>query len=383
MARFDRIDYPRDRLDLCLILEEEDEVTRAAIAAAALPGWVQVIEVPSGSVRTKPRALNYALNFARGTIVGIWDAEDAPAPDQLRRVVQRFAERGPDVACLQGVLDYYNPRANWLARCFTLEYALWFRLLLPGVERLGLVVPLGGTTLFLRRHAIEAVCGWDAHNVTEDADLGVRLARAGFRTELLDTVTEEEANARLWPWVRQRSRWLKGYAVTWAVHMRRPSQLRREIGTRAFLGFQIQFLGTVLHYLTAPLLWGFWALALGIVPAPYGSAGGVAIRAALGFLLVAEVATMALAAVAVRRAGKPDVARWAPTLLFYFPLATIAAWKGLWEAILHPFFWDKTTHGFFPLPQAAPAPDVARAPAPPASDVTGPPASAPRRSSAG
>lgn len=205
--RLQRLDYPQDRLDICLILEAEDHLTRAAIGAAigaktrakGALGNVQVITVPAGTIRTKPRALNFALDFAKGAIIGIYDAEDIPAPDQIRMVVERFARSGPDVGCLQGVLDYYNHGCNWMARCFALEYAVWFRLVLPGIQRLGFVIPLGGTTLFLRRSAIEAVGGWDAHNVTEDADLGVRLARKGYRTLLIDSVTEEEANARVWP----------------------------------------------------------------------------------------------------------------------------------------------------------------------------------------
>jgi len=136
--------------------------------------------------------------------------EDDPDPDQVEIMVRRFDEVGPDVACLQGILDYHHSRHNWLARCFTIEYAAWFRAQLPGVARLGLVVPLGGTTLFFRREALEELGGWDAHNVTEDADLGLRLARAGYRTELVATVTHEEPNARPLKWIRQRSRWLKG-----------------------------------------------------------------------------------------------------------------------------------------------------------------------------
>ena len=222
IKRLGRLTYPRELLDILLVVEEEDHTTRAALAASPLPRWMRVVVVPGGPIKTKPRAMNYAVNFARGSIIGIYDAEDAPEPDQIHKIVRRFHERGPEVACLQGVLDYYNPRTNWLARCFTVEYASWFRVVLPGLARMGFVVPLGGTTLFFRRAALQALGGWDAHNVTEDADLGLRLARHGYRAELIDTVTEEEANCRALPWVKQRSRWLKGYAITWAVHMRDP-----------------------------------------------------------------------------------------------------------------------------------------------------------------
>ncbi|EYD77770.1 Glycosyl transferase, group 2 family protein [Rubellimicrobium mesophilum DSM 19309] len=150
LARIAALDYPRKCLDLCLILEDDDDLTRRAVASAELPAWVQVIVVPEGTIRTKPRALNYALPFARGSVIGIYDAEDLPAPDHLRRVAEVFARRGARTACLQGALDYFNSGRNWMARCFTLEYAAWFRVLLPGLERLGMALPLGGTTLFLR-----------------------------------------------------------------------------------------------------------------------------------------------------------------------------------------------------------------------------------------
>lgn len=150
VRRLARLDYPAELLDVILAVEAEDTVTLDALARAELPPWMRVVIVPEGHVKTKPRALNHALDHARGAIIGVYDAEDAPEPDQLRKVVARFQRSGPDVACLQGMLDYYNPSTNWLSRCFTIEYAGWFRLVLPGLARLGLVVPLGGTTLFFR-----------------------------------------------------------------------------------------------------------------------------------------------------------------------------------------------------------------------------------------
>ena len=202
LARLSDLDYPRELRDVCLVTESGDITTREALGDTVLPTWMRPVIFPHGTLRTKPQALNYALDFAQGTIISVYDAEDAPAPDQLRQIAQRFAERGPEVACLQGVLDYYNDSAKWLTRCFTIEYASWFRMLLPGMEKLGLVVPLGGTTLFFRCNTLEELGGWDAHNVTEDANLGVRLARAGYRTELINTVTQEEANGRFWPWIK-------------------------------------------------------------------------------------------------------------------------------------------------------------------------------------
>lgn len=345
LKRLGRLDYPADRLDICLILEEGDDQTRATLDRTDLPANAQVITVPRGTLQTKPRALNYALDFARGSIIGIYDAEDAPAPDQIDRVVDHFAQRDSRVACLQGVLDFYNTERNWMARCFTLEYATWFRLILPALERLGLVVPLGGTTLFLHRDAIEAVGGWDAHNVTEDADLGARLARHGYRTELIDTVTLEEANARVWPWVRQRSRWLKGYAMTYAVQMRAPVRLWRDLGAWRFAGVQVLFLGTLLQLATAPILWSFWLHLFGL-PHPIVEAMPPNLFLSLiAISVLSEAVSFALAVRATTLSGRRRLWLWAPTMILYFPLATIALYKALWEMLSRPFFWDKTTHG--------------------------------------
>lgn len=358
VRRLSRLDYPRDLLDVVLAVEAEDALTRNALAEAELPPWMRVVIAPPGRIKTKPRALNLALDHCRGTIIGIYDAEDAPEPDQIRKVVARFQRRGPDVACLQGVLDYYNPRTNWLSRCFTLEYAAWFRLMLPGIARLGLAVPLGGTTLFFRRAVLEDLGGWDAHNVTEDADLGIRLARHGYRTELIDTVTGEEANCRPLAWIKQRSRWIKGYMMTWFVHMRAPRLLWRQLGPWRFFGFQVMFLGSILQALLAPLLWSFWLVSLGL-PHPLADSlppGGLPLL--VGLFLVSEALNIATGIVALRRSGHRLSPLWVPTLHFYFPLAALAAYKALWEMVARPFYWDKTRHGLFdpgePKPEAAP-----------------------------
>lgn len=351
VARLARLDYPRELTDILLVIEASDMVTRKALQGAHLPGWIRVIEVPDGPIQTKPRALNYALNFCRGDIVGVWDAEDRPDPDQLHRVARGFHFAADDVACLQGALDYYNPRTNWLARCFTIEYAAWFRVLLPGVARLGLVVPLGGTTLFFRRDALEQVGAWDAWNVTEDADLGVRLHRRGWRTEILDTTTDEEANCRALPWVKQRSRWLKGYAMTWGVHMRDPVALWRDLGAWRFWGFQIQFFGTLSQYLLAPVLWSFWLLSLGLphpLRAPMaGVWDGKAAMVLFGMFVASELISIAIGMWAVRGAKHRHLMPWVPTLHFYFPLGCLAGWKAIYEVVAKPFYWDKTAHGIF------------------------------------
>ncbi len=365
VKRIARLDYPRELLDVLLLIEEGDSTTREALDRADLPFWMRAILIPPGHPQTKPRAMNYGLNFARGSLVGIYDAEDAPEPDQLRKVVDRFREVPPEVVCLQGQLDYYNPGHNWLSRCFTLEYATWFRLLLPGVARLGLFVPLGGTTLFFRRHALEDIGAWDAHNVTEDADLGLRLARSGYRTEIVQTTTFEEANAAVLPWIKQRSRWLKGYAMTWATHMRDPVQLWRDLGPRRFIGLQVQLLGTVLGFALAPIL---WSLVIKLFGWPHPLDAVVPARGYLGLALF-FLSTQMLTFLATWRAtALPRHRRcrvWIPVLDIYFLLASAATLLGLVELLIQPFHWRKTAHGQFSegapeSAQSAPASSLSR-----------------------
>ncbi len=346
IKRLQRLTYPKALLDVILVLEERDDVTRETVEKADLPSWIRTVEVPAlNGLTTKPRAMNYALDFCRGDILGVWDAEDAPEPDQIERVVQHFTQAPPDVVCLQGMLDYYNPRTNWRSRCFTIEYNSWFRVILQGIARLGLVVPLGGTTFFFRRDKLIELGGWDAHNVTEDADLGVRLSRAGYRTEMVETTTYEEANFRAWPWVKQRSRWLKGFMVTYLVHMRNPVGLYRELGALRFAGVQAFFLGTLGQFLLAPILWMFWLSALQL-PNPMQTLLTAPVMTTLLWLfLAAELINMSVAMLAVSAKERRHLLPFVPTMCFYFPLGVLAAYKALWELAICPFFWDKTQHG--------------------------------------
>ena len=229
IKRLEKLTYSKSLLEIVLVLEASDTITHATISRTQLPDWIRVIEVPvAKGLTTKLRALNYALDFCRGSIVGVWDAEDAHKPDQIEKVVTRFDQSPDNVVCLQGVLDFYNPSENWISRCFTIEYATWWRVVLPGIANLGFVIPLGGITLFFKRNALEQLGRWDAHNVTKDADLGVRLARHSYVTELIPTVTYEEENCQPWHWVRQR-----------------------------FMGLQMIFLATFSQFAFTPVLWSF------------------------------------------------------------------------------------------------------------------------------
>lgn len=245
MQRMAQLVYPKALLEICIVYEENDEATKNHLANCRLPDWMKTIEVPSGTLQTKPRAMNYALDFCSSEVIGIYDAEDALEPDQLYRVAQKLENSDEKVACVQCQLDYYNSTTNWISRCFTLEYSILFRVILPALERFNLPIPLGGTPVFFKRSVLEKLGRWDAQNVTEDADLGLRLHRLGYRCLWSEATTFEEANFRVLSWVRQRSRWLKGFLMTWVIHMSHPVQLFKQIGFTRFLVLQVQMLGTV------------------------------------------------------------------------------------------------------------------------------------------
>ncbi|MDH5529593.1 MAG: glycosyltransferase [Paracoccaceae bacterium] len=345
IERLGRVSYPRELFDLLLVVEDADQQTKNALAGSDLPNWMRVITVPPGPIQTKPRALNYALDFCRGSIIGVWDAEDAPAADQIHKVVRQFHNSAPEVVCLQGILDYYNARHNWLSRCFTIEYAALFRVILPGLARLGFVLPLGGTTIFFRRAALETLGRWDAHNVTEDADLGLRLARAGYRTDMIDTVTEEEPNCHALPWIRQRSRWLKGFAMTWASHSRNPARLWRDLGAKRFFGIQIFLVGTLSQFLLAPVLWSFWLLLFDLPHPLRSGAASWGITALSMLFVIAELINFAIGLWALRACSHRHLMKWVPGMPLYFTLAAFAAYKAVHEWVAKPFYWDKTAHG--------------------------------------
>ncbi|MEN8893867.1 glycosyltransferase [Planktotalea arctica] len=345
LRRIGLLSYPKALLDVILVIEATDLPTRAHLETARLPTWMRVLIVPPGRITTKPRALNYALPFCQGDIVGIYDAEDAPDPEQVSDVVAAFHAAPEKMACVQCVLDFYNAKANALSRFFAIEYATWFRLVLPGVARMGFAIPLGGTSVFFRRSVLERLHGWDAHNVTEDADLGIRLARSGYHTMLINSVTMEEANNSPWPWIKQRSRWLKGYLITYFTHMRSPLRLLFELGTWKFLGFQAFFLSAISQYMLAPLIWSSLLLYFG-APNWMQSALPVELLGALWITFIAMwCISIAVYIVAVSGKAHRHLFPWTICMGPYLALGTLAIYKGAWELITRPFYWDKTSHG--------------------------------------
>ena len=340
------LDYPLSRLDVKLILEEDDDETIAAAKELGLEGIFEIIRVPDSQPKTKPKACNYALSFARGELVTIYDAEDKPEPDQLKKAVLAFRKAPANTAVIQARLNYFNATENWLTRMFTLEYSLWFDFYLPALEALNIPIPLGGTSNHFRMHVLREVDAWDPYNVTEDADLGVRFTQLDYRVGVVNSTTYEEANKRVGNWIRQRSRWIKGYMQTYLVHMRRPLHLYRSLGHVGFWGFQFFIGGAVLSTLLAPVLFGLYAVWLltqtHVIDVLFPP---LVLYLSLFNLLIGNGLLIYLSTLSVFKRHLYRLIPWALTVPAYWMLMSVAAYKALWQLIHRPFYWEKTEHG--------------------------------------
>lgn len=323
--------------------EQNDELTRTALTRANLRAHMRIVTVPNGLPKTKPRACNYALQFATGDCVVVYDAEDVPEPGQLRKAAACFAEGGPSLVCVQARLSIYNPSDSFLTKQFTLEYAILFEAILPALQRLGLPILLGGTSNHFRRPALIAAGAWDAFNVTEDADLGVRLARLGLRCEMLDSDTWEEAPRTPRAWMGQRTRWLKGWIQTYLVHMRAPQRLLYDLGVWRFFGVQIMLAGMILSALIHP--WFYTAAVFcfltgaDIIP----DSGLLSIVFWFNFAAGHLIGILLGVISAWRSHGRIPLAA-AIDLPVYWLAISAASYRAIWDLYKRPFYWEKTAH---------------------------------------
>lgn len=342
----DSIDYPEDRLELMLLLEEDDERTLGVLLDVDLPKQVRVLLVPAAGPRTKPKACNYGLYFADSELVTIYDAEDRPAPQQLRDAAAAFAGGSDELVCVQARLDYYNAAQNMLTRWFTVEYASWFGMFLPGLHALRLPIPLGGTSNHIRADVLRERGAWDAYNVTEDADLGLRFARAGFTTGVLDSVTGEEANSEPVNWIRQRSRWYKGYLQTWLVHFRDLGAAFEELGVRGALSTTLLIGATPVLAATNLVAWLMTAIfVIGVPPGWYSVFPVGTVYLGLFVTLVGNAWTVYLSVLAMVYTKESRFAWASLTYPLYWLLMAVAATKAIYQLVRRPFYWEKTVHG--------------------------------------
>lgn len=340
-----RMDYPKDKFQVLLILEEEDDETPVAIDKLKLPKYFQKVVVPKSHPQTKAKACNYALSFATGDLIGIFDAEDRPDIDQLRKVAEKFSKFGNDIGCIQARLSYYNASENWLTGMFALEYANLFNYILPAMARSDFPIPLGGSSNHFRAEILREMHGWDPYNVTEDADLGLRLSAKGYKIRMVYSYTPEEATISFKAWVKQRSRWIKGYIHTYLVYMRHPIYVYQKYHFKGFIFFNyILFISPfllsifpIMIYLSINIILGHYVF--GEVPELvlkfftwFNMAYGMLAQLFMTYIMC-HVQTLD----AVKRTW------W--TYPFYFLLHTVAAVIAVYKLLTNPHQWDKTSHG--------------------------------------
>jgi cellulose synthase/poly-beta-1,6-N-acetylglucosamine synthase-like glycosyltransferase len=334
------LDYPVHLVEILLLCERDDVETIEVLDALSLDDRFRLVVSPPGGPRTKPRACNVGLRQATGDLCVVYDAEDRPQPDQLRVAAAAFATAPPDVVCLQARLGFHNHAHNWLTRCFTVEYGTLFDIVLPGQNEVDLPLPLGGTSNHLRTQELRQLGGWDPWNVTEDADLGLRLYRAGHRTRMLDSMTLEEACARPAAWTRQRTRWMKGYLQTWAVHTR-----TRAVPFRSRLAVHLVVGGNPTNAALLPAM----LVALALIQTPWWP-GPPSLATPLAAAALVAVASSVLAQIivgwlAVVSLGRRDLASAVPTLPIYALMISAATYRAAWHVVRCPQRWEKTPHG--------------------------------------
>lgn len=344
-----RLDYPADRLALRLVVEGDDAETCAAAEIAVRGTAVDVVVVPPCRPRTKPKALNFALATVDADIISVFDAEDRPDPCQLRRAAAAFAAGDESLAVVQAALEIDHAESDrpWLVRQFEIEYAVLFHGLLPWLSHNRLFLPLGGTSNHFRRAVLDRVGAWDPHNVTEDVDIAVRLARAGLTSAMIPSWTSEEAPTRWVAWRAQRVRWLKGWLQTWFVHMRDAGRLHRELGLRNALVFHLIFTGQIVSaFVFAPSLFVLVLESIG-VPSLFSDRRleeDVVLVAALTAFATGVLGALSLATkVAARRRRLRffDIL----TMPAYWCIISVAACHAFVELMVAPSRWNKTSHG--------------------------------------
>jgi cellulose synthase/poly-beta-1,6-N-acetylglucosamine synthase-like glycosyltransferase len=341
-----KLDYPKDKLQILLLLEEKDAATIEACKRVKPGPPFHAIVIHDSYPRTKPKACDVALARATGEYLVIYDAEDRPEPDQLKKAVVAFRKSPEEVICIQAKLNFYNRDHNLLSKWFTVDYSTWFDLYLPGLARFDAPIPLGGTSNHFKREKLVEIGAWDPYNVAEDCDLGMRLYKRGYRTRMLDSTTWEEACSHFGFWIRQRSRWIKGYMQTFCVHTRHPLQGIRSLGPRRYIDFLALTGGMFLTYLINPFYWLLMLIWVIARPAAVGEYFPAPVFI-MGFLclFIGNFMLVYSSMLGVCRRKYYELVKYALLIPPYWAMVSVAAWKAAWQLIVKPHYWEKTRHG--------------------------------------
>lgn len=330
------LNYPKSKLDVILIVEQYDRKTLKFLKNQNLDSFCQVRSVPKGYPQTKPRACSYALKFARGQYLTIYDVEDIPDKDQLLKAIKMFRTSPDNVVCLQSKLNYYNRTDNILSRLFSIEYAVWFDYFLKGLEQTNIPIPLGGTSNHFKLKVLRKIKGWDPYNVAEDADIGYRLAKAGYKTKVLDSMTMEESPVKLKTWLHQRARWIKGHVQTYIVHLRTIAELKKHYGTKGVLGFHLFLFLPVISYFLQMVLASIMVFPQISSLYPY-----ISLMSMINYIIWI-IFSIGLATFVVIKN------RWKKMFLsvilypMYYLLHSVAFFMAVYQLFFKPHYWNKT-----------------------------------------
>lgn len=343
-----RLNWPKDKLEVLLLLEEDDQETIETANSLILPTYVKKIIVPQSAPKTKPKACNFGLSLAQGEYLVVFDAEDKPEPDQLKKAYLGFQKSSQNVVCLQAKLNYYNPHQNLLTRLFTAEYSLWFDVVLTGLQSINTAIPLGGTSNHFKTSVLKDLKGWDPFNVTEDCDLGIRLFKKGFKTAIIDSTTWEEANSDIKNWLRQRSRWIKGYLQTYLVHSRHPVKFLRRHRLHAFI-FQLIIGARMSFMFINPILWlmtiSYFTLYAIVGPTIESFYPAPVFYMAVISLILGNFMYAYNYMIGCAKRRQWSLIKFVYLIPFYWLMASVAAGIALYQLIVKPHYWEKTIHG--------------------------------------
>jgi len=353
------LDYPKDRLECLLLLEEDDTETITAAQNANLPSYFKVLVLPNSKPKTKPKACNVGLDHARGEYVVIYDAEDLPEPDQLKKAVIAYSKVSSDVFCVQAKLNFYNPNQNILTKLFTTDYTLWYDLILPGFQAINAPIPLGGTSNHFKTESLRELGGWDPYNVTEDCDLGIRIRKEGYKTVLVDSITWEEANSNFFNWIRQRSRWIKGYFQTFFVNTRGSLGFIRRAGIVNYLIFWLVVGISPFLTLLNPFLWIttilYFAFRSTLGPVIESFYPAPVLYLAVFSFIFGNFLSLYSSLLASAKKDRDSFVKYGLLMPVYWFMISFAAWYGFIQLIFKPHYWEKTKHGLDLKEGSAPA----------------------------
>jgi cellulose synthase/poly-beta-1,6-N-acetylglucosamine synthase-like glycosyltransferase len=340
LSSMKNLNYPKEKIDLKVLVHEGDTETIDAVHSLK-NAYIhfEIIEVPKGDVRSKPNTCNFGLARAVGKYLTIYDAEDMPEKYQLKKAVRAFESLPDEYVSLQSALNYFNKKENFLTKCFSVEYSMWYDFTIRAISKLQLFFPLGGNSNHFKTEFLKEIGGWDAYNVTEDADLGVVIGRNGYKVAFFESITEEEAPMSFKAWIKQRTRWMKGFMMTFCTHIAQPHRLYKDLGCKNFIIFFVFIFFSFLSFLLIPFLYVLiFMLYL---------CEDVSWRAFMfnNWMVVSSLLTTGIYWVVIAKNKVKGIFSTSFLFPFYWILHSIASFLALMELITKPFYWDKTEHG--------------------------------------